>query len=384
MSTTKYLCTNFAGCNKALEREVIEIEDGEEPICPEKDCGCNLDPVKKTGPVKIPKWVFAVVAVVLLAAGLGFWLTHQPAKSNPAPKLNTHVVPPPPPGPVVPNTAPVVPVAPDPCGDKQMAANLQDRFGRDEDLKAEAIQVDVANKTVILSGTVSSALARTYAVDVVGKSGCQAASVVNNLKIDSDKMIASRIQQSFSKEPTLRAQHIQVDVSRGNVVLSGSVAENLIRTVAASTAGQIRGVATVTNNIRVQASAPSTPAQDLPLAHASQPKTNLTGTWVGSYESCAQGHTDISMRITESAPDDIMVSAEIAMPNSASGTFTSHGILNTLNSFLSLQFSGWQHQPAGLSVGDIGGYVTYVNQRPAEFSGIIRPPGCGQISLKKR
>jgi hypothetical protein len=35
MPTTKYRCTNFATCNKALEREEIEIQDGEDPICPE-------------------------------------------------------------------------------------------------------------------------------------------------------------------------------------------------------------------------------------------------------------------------------------------------------------------------------------------------------------
>jgi len=292
---------------------------------------------------------------------------------------------------------PAPPTPPDSCGDRQIAANLQDRFSRDEDLKREAIQVDVANKTVILSGTVSSALARNYAVDMVSKNGCPVASVVNNLKIDSDKMIASRVQQAFAEDPTLRAQHIQVDVSHGNVVLSGSVTENLMRTVAASTAGQIHGAATVTNNLRVQPNPPSKsapdspswtttelkPAPNSPPTHGSLPKVNLTGRWVGTFETCAQGHADITVRITESAPDDIMALGEIAMPNASPGTFTSHGILNTINSFLSLQFSGWQHQPPGLTVGDIGGYVTYVNQRPAEFTGIIRQPGCGKISLKK-
>jgi hypothetical protein len=84
MPTTKYLCTNFAGCNKAIEREVIEIEDGEEPLCPEKECGCKLEPIRKPGPMKIPKWLFAALAVVLVTVGLGFWLAHQPAKPNPA------------------------------------------------------------------------------------------------------------------------------------------------------------------------------------------------------------------------------------------------------------------------------------------------------------
>jgi len=32
MPFTKYKCVNFANCDKALERDVIEIEDGEEPL----------------------------------------------------------------------------------------------------------------------------------------------------------------------------------------------------------------------------------------------------------------------------------------------------------------------------------------------------------------
>jgi len=55
-----------------------------------------------------------------------------------------------------------------------------------------------------------------------------------------------------------------------------------------------------------------------------------------------------------------------------------------MSGFLTLQFGRWQHQPPGLAVGDIGGYVTYVNQLPAEFSGIIRQPGCGKITLRKK
>ncbi len=385
MPTTKYRCTNFAACDKALAREDIEIEDGEEPICPEKDCASTLVPIPPST-LRVPKWIFAVVAAVLIASGMGFWLLRQSPKVNPAVAEKTeHAQKPNPVVAQTPNPSP--PAAqnpPDSCGDRQIAANLQDRFANDEDLKREAIQVDVANRTVILSGAVSSDLARNYAVDMVSKNGCPVASVVNNIKIDSDKMVASRIQQAFAKDSTLRAQHIRVDVSHGNVVLSGSVTENLIRTVAASTAGQIHGAATVTNNLRVQPNPPSGPASDSPPSHGSLPKATLTGTWVGTYETCAQGHADISMRITESAPDDITVSAEIAMPNASSATFTSHGILNTMNSFLSLQFSGWQHQPPGLTVGDIGGYVTYVNQRPAEFSGIIRQPGCGKISLNKK
>jgi hypothetical protein len=113
-------------------------------------------------------------------------------------------------------------------------------------------------------------------------------------------------------------------------------------------------------------------------------QTALSGNWVGSYVTCAQGQSTLRVRLTETDPEDIRASFEIAMPNGAPATFTVSGILNTLNSFLALQFAGWQHQPPGLAMGNIGGYVTYVNQKPAAFSGIIRAPGCGQITLRKQ
>jgi hypothetical protein len=34
MPATKYLCTNFANCDAALSKSVIEIEEGEEAVCP--------------------------------------------------------------------------------------------------------------------------------------------------------------------------------------------------------------------------------------------------------------------------------------------------------------------------------------------------------------
>ena len=83
MPTTKYRCTNFATCNKALEREEIEIQDGEDPICPEKDCGSRLEPVRIPGR-RFPKWVFAVSAAVLVVIGLFVWLA-IPATPRPNP-----------------------------------------------------------------------------------------------------------------------------------------------------------------------------------------------------------------------------------------------------------------------------------------------------------
>jgi len=84
MPVVKYRCTNIAGgCMKALEREVIEIEEGQEPVCPNSDCGWKLEAVPQGG--HIPKWVYAAVVTALVVIGLTAWLAFPSAvKPNPA------------------------------------------------------------------------------------------------------------------------------------------------------------------------------------------------------------------------------------------------------------------------------------------------------------
>lgn len=83
-TTKKYRCINFGGgCNRALGHEVLEIEDGQEAICPEVDCGSKLESVVP-GKFRVPKWAYAAAAVVLLAIGIGSWIT-APPKSKPNP-----------------------------------------------------------------------------------------------------------------------------------------------------------------------------------------------------------------------------------------------------------------------------------------------------------
>lgn len=291
---------------------------------------------------------------------------------------------------VPPPQTPTPPTSPSPtlesCSDLQFAAALNDRLAKDEDLKAYHIQVDVTNKTVILSGSVSSDLERTRATEIVQSSGCPVVSLVNDLTIGvSDRVLAALIKKAFRTDSGLRTQHVRVDVSYGNVVLSGSVSENIMRTVAASEASAVSGVKTVTNNIQL---VPVTKSDSHSSESGGTPppphRTTLSGSWTGTFTSCAQGQSTVQMNITESAPDDITADVVIEVPNTAPGTFTTHGVLNTINNFLTFQFSGWQHQPPGLTMGNIGGYVTFTDQGPTRFTGIIRSPGCGQISLKKR
>jgi hypothetical protein len=75
MPARKYICTNFANCDAALSKQVIEIEEGEDPVCPTCGDAKSLAPSEKSGSgggSGVPKGLLIGGAVVLLIA-LG-WL----------------------------------------------------------------------------------------------------------------------------------------------------------------------------------------------------------------------------------------------------------------------------------------------------------------------
>jgi len=288
-----------------------------------------------------------------------------------AQKLNSQALPIPPP-----------PIAQS-CDDKQIASSIKDLYVHDAGLKNETIQVDVASGIVTLSGTVTSDLVRTSAGKDAGNVQC-VKSIINNLSIGAaptDAQIVSAIKRTFAKDSTLRAQHIQVDASHGVVTLSGSVSSDLVRTAAASGANDVTGVRTVINNLSV-GTISETPVEG---GSTHKERDDLSGMWVGTYTTCAGGQTNIRMRITPQTSQDIVTAVvEITVPNDTPGTFTAFGSLNRLTGFLTLQFNRWQHQPAGYSMGNIGGYIGYVNLRAKTFSGKVEQPGCGNINVQRQ
>ena len=85
MPAKKYTCTNFADCDKALGREVLEIAEGAEPDCPHADCRKYLIEVKDQSPVG--KWIKPAgiaLSVVVVVGGLFFWsnATKSPPRSS--------------------------------------------------------------------------------------------------------------------------------------------------------------------------------------------------------------------------------------------------------------------------------------------------------------
>lgn len=89
MAAKKYKCTNFANCDKALTKEIIEIEDGEDFSCPANESECQkkyLQPASgggggSTGGGGVPKAAMIGIAAVVLIGVLVFLL--WPAAPDP-------------------------------------------------------------------------------------------------------------------------------------------------------------------------------------------------------------------------------------------------------------------------------------------------------------
>jgi osmotically-inducible protein OsmY len=389
MAAIKYKCVNFAGCDKALERDIIELEAGEEPVCTNPDCRMKLEPVRTKTQGPSNWWKYGLCALILLGLGIVIFWPRSPSKRPPA-IITAPITPP-----SLPQQTALHPLPPDSCSGHQLASAIKDRIAESEELKAYTIQVDVVDETVILSGNVGSDMARNYAEDIVHRTGCSIASVVNDLKtMAPDQKIAEQIRKALAGNADLKLLPIRVEVSYGHVILSGAACDPLQRTVAADIASHTNGAITVTNNLLVSPPCGSSanlvvrrpappaslpPAQVQPTAYSS-----LAGSWTGTYQTCAGGQTEARFRITDGGPEDITATVEIPMPTGAPGSFVAHGVLNTMNGFLSLQFAGWQNQPPGVAMGNIGGYVAYRNGKADNFRGIIRAPGCGQIAIQRQ
>jgi hypothetical protein len=75
MPSKKYHCTNFAVCDRALSKEIIEIPEGGEPDCEHADCRKYLVEIQEGGPMKgIAKKVGLAVAGIAILGILAFFL----------------------------------------------------------------------------------------------------------------------------------------------------------------------------------------------------------------------------------------------------------------------------------------------------------------------
>jgi osmotically-inducible protein OsmY len=270
-----------------------------------------------------------------------------------------------------------------------MADAIRKRIALEDDLRDDHILVDVANHAVFLSGTVSSNSDRTRAQDLVQFASCRVASIVNDLSsAPSDQAIDLEARRRLAADHELQHQPIRVGVSSGVIVLSGSVSEHPMRSNAGTLMAGIPGLHNVINNLDVVEPSPQPPnvrgygaGTHLPLKPPLS--NNLTGSWTGTYMSCSQATTPASATIQDSGVDDITASLRIEIPGAIPGSLTMHGVLAPLNGHLTLTFNGWEHQPPGVSMGNVGGYVSFTPAGATSFTGTIFGPGCGTLTLHR-
>jgi hypothetical protein len=83
MAKLIYRCTNYGECDKADDREVISLEQGQEPVCPECKRALQSEPSGR-GPSGLPKrrLLFVAGALVVVAAAAAF-LIFKPAPAEP-------------------------------------------------------------------------------------------------------------------------------------------------------------------------------------------------------------------------------------------------------------------------------------------------------------
>jgi hypothetical protein len=87
MAKIDYRCTQYGECEKADNREVITLEAGQEPVCPNSDCEKPLTKVSDAAgagrsmpPMKLIVGAGGLVALV--AAAILLWPSSMPPKVN--------------------------------------------------------------------------------------------------------------------------------------------------------------------------------------------------------------------------------------------------------------------------------------------------------------
>lgn len=160
--------------------------------------------------------------------------------------------------------------------DSWITMKVHAQFVPEEALEGSDIDVETRNGVVTLAGTVLTEAGRARAV-AIAKATDGVKSVTSNLKIGpaeardagaragaeareatgttgramTDGWIKSKIYAEFLGEDALEDSDIDVDVTRGAVVLNGTVRNDAGKTRAEALAKSIEGVRTVKNNLKV-------------------------------------------------------------------------------------------------------------------------------------
>ena len=141
--------------------------------------------------------------------------------------------------------------------DEELRATVEDVLGADPDLGAAAVEVTVEHGTVRLTGSVSTfwerELARSVAVTLPGVRG-----LVNELVVvpegdHDDVELARTIADTLARNRHVDLSAIDIEVERGEVTLSGPVADANVHAQVLDAARHTRGVTAITDLLQVTA-----------------------------------------------------------------------------------------------------------------------------------
>lgn len=158
-------------------------------------------------------------------------------------------------------------IAPGP--DAAIEAAARRTFAFRVHLREDAVEVRARSGVVTLTGTVENAFHRSLAEEtVLGLAGVR--SVRNRLVLRADAppsagdaWLEAKVRAALRYRRNLEAGTIQVDVKDGAATLSGDVASDAERDLAASTAQDVEGIQTVRNGLTVRRDGPRSLAEHI-------------------------------------------------------------------------------------------------------------------------
>jgi len=138
--------------------------------------------------------------------------------------------------------------------DETIHQAIHDALSYDPRVAKSDMVVEVSEGLVTLTGTVETLYAK-QAVEEDARNTVGIHRVVNHLKVRShvdfsDKDIASRVNATFSRDPFLHQENIQVDVHNGTIFLRGHVNSRYQQARATTLAYGVRGAVNVINTLQ--------------------------------------------------------------------------------------------------------------------------------------
>lgn len=92
-----------------------------------------------------------------------------------------------------------------------------------------------------------------FAASLIAVAGCASTSTKEGTgEYVDDTVITAKVKASIFNEPTIKASEINVETFKGNVQLSGFVADARDASKAADIARGVKGVVSVKNDVRVK------------------------------------------------------------------------------------------------------------------------------------